>query len=534
MSRLVAIRSALAAAFAALLVLTFAVAPASATPAVATAAGEGVLNGTIVGASGDEDFEVMLLPITGTGVEDYRDVSVSGAGAFSLDVPAGSYHVKVFSQEGLSETAWFGDGVARDEFASRIVIKAGQTTTVHWVLGDDPGGFHGTLDGVDPGELYFVGAFFDGGSGRLDRYDSSYQIFTSEDPWELDGLAPGPYTLVFQSLDYVYETKTVEVTVTAGANTNLGAISINALPDGPHIDRIQGTDRYDTAVKVAQDVFDSAPNTVFIVNGENYPDALSAGPAAVRAQAPILLVKPGSIPQTVKNQLDDWMPDNIFIIGGTGAVSATVESQLHAYASHVTRVSGSDRYATSRAVFNTFITDPGTIYLANGTNFPDALGAGPAASLRGGAVLLVRGSSAHLDAPTKAIIDALPATFPIQIAGGTGSVSKGIDDDLFSLVHDHRRRAGIDRYATAAAISYGSFAQTNTIYLATGANFPDALAAGAAAGRLGAPVLLVKQNCIPLDAMDEIQSLRPSRIVLLGGPTVISDQVKLHLTPCST
>src|SRR5690606_27738591 len=62
-------------------------------------------------------------------------------------------------------------------------------------------------------------------------------------------------------------------------------------------------------------------------------------------------------------------------------------------------------------------------------------------------------------------------------------------------------------------------------YVATGANFPDALAAGAAAGFQGGPVVLVDRFYLPALAITELERLDPHRIVIVGGTSVISDYV---------
>jgi putative cell wall-binding protein len=62
-------------------------------------------------------------------------------------------------------------------------------------------------------------------------------------------------------------------------------------------------------------------------------------------------------------------------------------------------------------------------------------------------------------------------------------------------------------------------------YVATGQNFPDALAGAAVAARDGAPVLLVRSDAIPAATASELGRLKPGRIVLLGGPGSVSDAV---------
>jgi putative cell wall-binding protein len=92
------------------------------------------------------------------------------------------------------------------------------------------------------------------------------------------------------------------------------------------------------------------------------------------------------------------------------------------------------------------------------------------------------------------------------------------------------RLAGDDRYETAAAVSAAHFAPGVPVtYVATGTQFPDALAGGAAAADAGGPVLLVARDAVPEATATELDRLAPARIVLLGGPNAVSEQVRVRL-----
>lgn len=105
----------------------------------------------------------------------------------------------------------------------------------------------------------------------------------------------------------------------------------------------------------------------------------------------------------------------------------------------------------------------------------------------------------------------------------------------FDTVVPVSRLAGPDRYATGAALSRSAFgSNVPAVYIATGANFPDALAAGPAAASRGGPVLLVARSVIPGPTAAELDRLRPSRIVLLGGEGAISTSVEAELRSYAT
>ena len=94
------------------------------------------------------------------------------------------------------------------------------------------------------------------------------------------------------------------------------------------------------------------------------------------------------------------------------------------------------------------------------------------------------------------------------------------------------RLSGPDRFATTAEISeFHLPAGAPMAYVATGDNFPDALAAGPAAAVRGAPTILVRAGSMPARSAAELDRLNPSRIVLLGGPNVVSKAVENALAP---
>ena len=94
------------------------------------------------------------------------------------------------------------------------------------------------------------------------------------------------------------------------------------------------------------------------------------------------------------------------------------------------------------------------------------------------------------------------------------------------------RLAGSNRYATAATISRSAFpGGVGSVIVATGEDFPDALAGSAAAGRFGMPILLVQRNVIPDATRTEIDRLNPQRIYVLGGVGVVSEAVRAALVP---
>jgi uncharacterized repeat protein (TIGR02543 family) len=82
--------------------------------------------------------------------------------------------------------------------------------------------------------------------------------------------------------------------------------------------------------------------------------------------------------------------------------------------------------------------------------------------------------------------------------------------------------AGADRYATAVEISKAGYDSADTAVLATGMNFPDALAAGPLAVQEGAPVMLTQTNSVPQSTLDELKRLNVKKVIIMGGEDVVA------------
>ncbi|WP_165998578.1 cell wall-binding repeat-containing protein [Bacillus sp. Cs-700] len=86
------------------------------------------------------------------------------------------------------------------------------------------------------------------------------------------------------------------------------------------------------------------------------------------------------------------------------------------------------------------------------------------------------------------------------------------------------RIAGKDRYLTAVAISEASFEAADTVVLARGDDFPDALSGAPLAYKKNAPILLTGET-LPLAVKNEINRLGAHHAIVLGGTGAVSDYV---------
>ena len=215
-----------------------------------------------------------------------------------------------------------------------------------------------------------------------------------------------------------------------GGTASVSAATATALGVIAPVTRLAGADRYATAATVATTIFDTVLDdtplpVVYVASGANFPDALAAGPAASHFGGALLLAPAtGTLPTSVKNALATLKPATIVIVGGTGSISASMASQIQTAAglasNKVSRVAGSDRYATAADLAASFGTGTPTAYVALGTNFPDAMAGSAAAGFTGGPILLVQTDT--VPAATSTELAAL-APDDLFVLGGTGVIS---------------------------------------------------------------------------------------------------------------
>jgi putative cell wall-binding protein len=310
-----------------------------------------------------------------------------------------------------------------------------------------------------------------------------------------------------------------------------GKLRVYSVPaSAQKVTRLAGDDRFATSAAVSAATFAADAPVAYIASGTTFPDALTGSPAAARAGGPILLVQPGAIPASVQAELRRLHPGRIVVLGGVNSVSASVVTQLKGFTSGtVTRISGSDRYETSAAVSRATATSGAVAYVVSGVAFPDALSAGALAARTAGAPLLLTAPTWTPSATTAELKRLAPSS--IVVVGGPDAVSDGVLQSLKTYTKGSVTRvSGSDRYGTSAAAAAAFPAGTASAFVATGADFPDALSASAAAGATHGPLLLTQPTALPSSIAAQLSRIGPSRIAVVGGDDVVGDAVQASLT----
>ncbi|MGA1835829.1 cell wall-binding repeat-containing protein [Herbiconiux sp. 11R-BC] len=191
----------------------------------------------------------------------------------------------------------------------------------------------------------------------------------------------------------------------------------------------------------------------------------------------------------------------------------------------VDRIAGADRFEvavnTSKAGFP---DGASTVFVASGAVFPDALSAAPAATVADAPILLTASGSLP-----GVVRDEIVRLHPdkIVIVGGVNTVSSTVETALAALA-PVSRIGGADRFEASRNIAAAAFPNGAPVaVLAAGANFPDALSAGAAVAGRG-PVILVNGGASGLDDATKalLGQLGVTEIAIAGGPNSVSDGIQ--------
>lgn len=415
----------------------------------------------------------------------YAGVHPLGNGNFLATTESGVFEL---DREGAVTEHHTG---GRGRFISEVSMPELQACVtpdaVPW-LAADPASGQTPAGGVDPVDLVIDTAGLEAGSEH-----SATVCVSSNDP-------DTPYVPVL-----------VELTVT------------EAVPDPVLIDRVAGDDRYDTAALIATG--NGPVDTVYLANGQDFPDALASSSPAVRDGAAVLLTRPDLLPGVTAQALADLGPDQVFVLGGPAAVQQPVlDRAAEVSGAPVERIAGEHRYGTAAelAAERFDPADVDTVYVAPGPEFADSLTGGPLAGSEGAPILL-SGTAGVPRATTGALATLEPSH--IVVLGGRDWIPDEALEELAEYADTVERLAGEDRYETAALIAE-RMEPSERVFVASGQQFPDALAGATLAGREGSPLLLVQPEHLPSITGQTLVERDPAQVTLFGGESAIAETVR--------
>ena len=295
----------------------------------------------------------------------------------------------------------------------------------------------------------------------------------------------------------------------AGAHGSVGVVGQATRAEA----RIGGANRYETAAAVAIDTFPDGADSVVLVSGQLFSDAVAAAGFAGSVSAPVLLTARDHVPQATLTALGELQPSTVHAVGGRQSVSDAVVEEL-ATRWRVERLAGADRHATSARLADEMAARPAgaagigtlgdlrTAVIATGSSFPDALAAGPLAYARALPILLVEADLVPAD--VRGALEDLGVQ-QVLIVGGEQAVSEEVQKELEALVgYPALRLAGASRYTTSARVAAFTLEALNEpgsdMLLASGRDFADAAAAAPWAARGATAMLLAPHDDLPASA----------------------------------
>ena len=303
----------------------------------------------------------------------------------------------------------------------------------------------------------------------------------------------------------------------------------------PKTTRLAGKGRFETAVEISKAGFPSGSKTVVLAYGLNYADALAGVSLAKAKNAPILLTAQSYLPSETLAEIKRLKATDVIILGGTGAVGTEVEKALTDNKLNIERIAGKLRFETATKIAQKMQTlggnkAPEDVFFVYYTDFADALSVSTVAAIKDAPVIYLM-TDGELDSATSAYLASVKGKVKnAYVIGGTGVISDAMMKKAGDALGVKPTRVfGKNRFETCVAVNnnFKSVLNGDTICIATGLDFPDALAGGVFAAKNKAPLLLINGKAATLTLSDTQQSYlttkAPKKLYVFGGTGVVPD-----------
>lgn len=288
--------------------------------------------------------------------------------------------------------------------------------------------------------------------------------------------------------------------------------------------RYWGANRYDTSISIANAYKENRGvgqfDNIVIAFGGNFPDALAGGYLAKVKDCPLVTVDAAHEASVLAYMQEKVKAGGkVYILGGTGVVSAGFENKAIANGFDVERLGGGNRYETNLKILNAAGVTDEDILICSGNGFADSL----SGSAVGKPIMVV---NTDITADQKAYLDSL-STGHYYIIGGSGAVSAKVENQLKNYygADSVSRVWGMSRYDTSVAVAKEFFpANVSTVTLSYGQNFPDGLSGGPLAITVDAPLILTEPVAYKT-AQKYVEECGAYNVIVYGGAALIPDNI---------
>ncbi|MGO0986122.1 cell wall-binding repeat-containing protein [Clostridioides difficile] len=283
-------------------------------------------------------------------------------------------------------------------------------------------------------------------------------------------------------------------------------------------DTLTGSGRWETAIKISQAGW-SKSDTAVLVNDNSIADALSATPFAKAKDAPILLTQSNKLDSRTKAELKRLGVKNVYLIGGSIALSSNIEKQLNEENIDFERISGNSRYDTSLKLAEKLDKEKSIskIVVVNGEKgLADAVSVGAIAAKENMPIILSDTNNGTEVAEN--FIDSKDIE-KSYVIGGTYSISSYVERNLPNAM----RIAGSSRSETNAKIIEEFYKDTDikNIYVTKDGtknknDLIDSLAVGVLAAKNNSPIVLAG-NKLETTQKDVLNTKIIDKVTQIGG-----------------
>ncbi|MET7423256.1 cell wall-binding repeat-containing protein [Dactylosporangium sp. NPDC005555] len=313
------------------------------------------------------------------------------------------------------------------------------------------------------------------------------------------------------------------------------------------VERVWGATALDTAVATSRynwadhdaggvdESFRPPAKVVVLSRDDVYLDALGGSALAVRKQGPLLITPPGGLHGSTRAEIQRILAPGgkVYLLGGTVALSAKVESQVKALGYQTVRLWGATEYDTAIAIAKEIEPRPRAVILATSLKYYDALAAGAAAGANPRTVIVLTAGDT-MPAATAAYLDSLDpdpdtGTRMIGVGGpGVRALLGGYRAGQMPSWPDplwYWPVFGATEFETAVAVADFFFDAPRTAGVATATTWFDALTGGAMVGAVAAPLLLSAPGVLSPASRDYLARNAASikYATMLGGVLALKD-----------
>ncbi|MBT2694453.1 cell wall-binding repeat-containing protein [Bacillus sp. ISL-55] len=292
-------------------------------------------------------------------------------------------------------------------------------------------------------------------------------------------------------------------------------------------ERIAGKNRIETSVEISYASWEQA-DAVILARADNPADALSSASLSGAADAPILLTYPTKLSQSVIDEIDRLGATTVYILGGTGAISGTVENQLKQLGIDPVRISGKNRFETAANINKEAGSSLGTkAIVVNGFAVADALSASSNSAINQLPIYLANKTNLPVNLPSN--------IKEVMIYGGEGVIGKEVAQALEAQGRTVTRISGKNRYMTNLAAADASLTDhviivRGTSTSTTAEEYPDAVAGAGLSHKLGANIILSQPDTVVSATSEYFKKNRFLGYFILGGENAVSTETVMELT----